>query len=130
MFINLSELFGLGRTRSGRSTEATLKRLADDPETGIVRASRRVTACCCDGEHNDGLVVAVRTAGRVLKSKEEGSPHPEAAVFVFAVDEHFGNEVVLSMDVESMERHVNNCTEALAYVRRRNEEMAAAAASD
>lgn len=127
--IPLSELAGLRMPRpTGSLLQRTVAKLSRNSRLGIVRSSQRVSPCCRTHDRRDGLIVVSYDMDATRDALAAGIPNTDRSVTIFAIDEHDGHGVNLTMDVESMERHVNNVTEVLAYVRRRNEEMAAAAA--
>jgi hypothetical protein len=122
----------LRRAIANRLTvEKSTEQLNANTKFALVRSARRESPCCPGGHGAlDGVVVAVPSDEGVDFLTEMGITRDDSArtILMFAVDEHKGREVQISLDVAALERHVNHCTEALAFVRRRNEEMAAAAA--
>ena len=108
-------------TTEERRFSALAERLHTSTGMGIVRASQRVTPCCHEGAHRDGIIVTAFSPATVVEATDAGSTTAATTVNVYAVDEHAGRVLLLMLDVESLERHVNDCTEVLAYVRRRNE---------
>lgn len=106
--------------RTRETTEGMAARLSATGNFGLIRWSRRVGACCPSGERDGIIVMGIGEQGLERAAASDGAMFsPERTVLIIAVDEHSGQYVRLSMDVESMEQHVNNCTEVLAYLRDR-----------
>ena len=88
----------------------------------LARMARRVTGCCpIAKDRRDAIVVVVPTPAQVARKQELEHPAPERTIELVAIDEHRSIALTVSMDLESMERHVNHCTEAIAMVRARIE---------
>lgn len=89
--------------------------------TDLIRGVERESDCC-SADARDGLILAVPTLDAAETAVAHGANNTPETVVILAVDAHVDEALELKLDVASLERHVNHCTEVLAFIRQRNAE--------
>jgi hypothetical protein len=94
---------------------ATVEADTDIAKSWVAQSEDR----CCPHPFRDGLLVILGTEGKLREVREFAANPTAEFVQVTLVNEHHGFVASAMMDLEAMERHVNNCTEAIATMRAR-----------